>query len=288
MKWTGSSPPACAGAADFLYNLRRVDSRPLPLAERCAEAWRTFLSLPGVRPALNAALRFGALALFLGLVFLLSGIVSMRMALTGREVTVPEVTGLDPQTATAVLAAQHLALEIGSERYDLRVEAGKILAQDPPGGTQIKRDRKVKVVTSLGSKVITIPDLRGAASRKAQITLRQQGLKLGNLSYIYSPEVRESQVISQAPLPEADRVRDDRVHLLVSRGASEPAYVMPDLVGLDAKVAQDFLGRKGFRAANLLPESDREAVPGSVIRQSPPAGYQVHKRDVVTLVVNKG
>ncbi len=258
------------------------------LRERCARAWRSFLDLPGVRPTLDAAVRFGALGVVLFVLFSASALVSMRLALTGREVTVPDVTGLEPQAAAEILTAQRLALQVDGERYDLRVEAGKILAQDPPGGTQIKRDRKIKVITSLGSKVISIPDLRGAAARKAQITLRQQGLKLGNLSYIHSPEVRESQVISQEPLPEADRVRDDRVHLLVSRGPEEPAYVMPDLVGMEAARAQEFLSRRGFRAANVMPQSDASAAAGTVVRQSPLAGYPVHKRDVVTLVVSKG
>jgi serine/threonine-protein kinase len=264
-----------------------MNEEPKSPAARAAEAWRAFLGLPGVRPALRAALRFGSLGLVLGTLFLTSAVVSMRLALVGREVTVPEVTGLDPQKATEALAAQHLTLQVEGERYDLRVETGKILAQDPPAGTQIKRDRKVKVITSLGSKVISIPDLRGGASRKAQITLRQQGLKLGNLSYIHSPEVREDQVISQEPLPEAERVRDDRVNLLVSRGPEEPVYVMPDLVGVDAKQAQDLLKRRGFRAANVISQPGHDAAPGSIIRQNPLAGYPVRKRDVVTLVVNK-
>jgi serine/threonine-protein kinase len=264
-----------------------LSAEPQSLRARAAAAWRAFLALPGVRDALDAALRFGVLAALLGILFTASALTSMRFALSGREVTVPDVTGLDPPAAERVLAAQRLALEIEGERYDLRVEAGKILAQDPPGGSLIKRDRKVKVMTSLGSKVIAIPDLRGAAARKAQITLRQQGLKLGNLSYVYSPEVRENQVISQEPLPEADRVRDDRVDLLVSRGAAEPAFVMPDLVGRAGPAVQDYLKRQGFRAANIIPQPGQGAPPETVVRQSPPAGHPVRKRDVVTLVVSK-
>jgi serine/threonine-protein kinase len=265
-----------------------LSADPQSLPQRAADAWRALLALPGVRAALDAALRFGLLAAALAVLFAASALTSMRFALSGREVTVPDVTGLDPAAAERVLAAQRLALEIEGERYDLRVGAGKILAQDPPGGSLIKRDRKVKVMTSLGSKVIAIPDLRGAAARKAQITLRQQGLKLGNLSYIHSPEVRENVVISQEPLPEADRVRDDRVDLLVSRGAAEPAYVMPDLVGRPAVAVQEYLRRQGFRAANVIPQPGREAPPDTVVRQSPPAGHPVRKRDVITLVVSKG
>jgi serine/threonine-protein kinase len=254
---------------------------------RCAAAWRAFLALPGVRASLNAALRFGALALVLGMLFVASAAVSMRLALVGREVTVPDVTGLDPDAATTVLTAQRLTLQVESERYDLRVEAGKILAQDPPAGAQVKRDRKIKVITSLGSKVIAIPDLRGSASRKAQITLRQQGLKLGELSYVHSLEMRESQVIAQEPRPEADRVRDDKVNLLVSQGPAEPAYVMPDLVGLEAARAQEFLQRQGFRAANVVAQPGQETPVGAVLSQSPPPGHPVHMRDVVTIVVGK-
>lgn len=240
-----------------------------------------------VRAALSGALRFGTLLALLGVLFVGSAIYSMRLALVGREVTVPDVTGLDVVEAASILGERRLTLEAEGERYDLRVEAGKILAQDPPAGAETKRDRKVKVITSLGSKVITIPDLRGSAARKAQITLRQQGLRLGNLSYIHSPEVRESQVISQEPLPEADRVRDDRVNLLVSQGPQEEAFVMPDLVGMDAERAQQLLKRSGFRAANVVAEPGAETSDGAIVRQHPLAGYPVTKRDVITLIIHK-
>ncbi|MEE9218070.1 MAG: PASTA domain-containing protein [Acidobacteriota bacterium] len=255
---------------------------------RPATLWKTWWSKPLVRAILTGVLRFGLLALVLGLLFVGSATISLRLALVGREVTVPDVTGLEVSEASTVLASNRLILEVRGERYDLRVEPGKILAQDPLAGEQTKRDRKVKVITSLGSKVITIPDLRGSAARKAQITLRQQGLRLGNLSYIHVPGVRESQVISQEPLPEADRVRDDRVSLLVSQGPREAAYVMPDLVGMDAEWAQEFLKRAGFRAANVVSEPGPGASRGEVVRQHPLAGYPVSKRDVVTIVVHKG
>jgi serine/threonine-protein kinase len=244
-------------------------------------------SKPVVRAIRNGALRFGTLLVLLGLLFVGSAIYSMRLALVGREVTVPDVTGLEPAEASTKLLERRLTLEVEGERYDLRVEAGKILAQDPPAGAETKRDRKVKVITSLGSKVITIPDLRGSAARKAQITLRQRGLRLGNLSYIHSPEVRESQVISQEPLPEADRVRDDRVNLLVSQGPQEEAFVMPDLVGMDAQRAQRVLKRSGFRAANVVAEPGAEASHGEIVRQHPLAGYPVTKRDVITLIIQE-
>ena len=244
-------------------------------------------SRPVVRAVLNGVLRFGTLLAVLGLLFAGSAIYSMRHALVGREVMVPDVIDLDPAEAALVLAERRLTLEVSRERYDLRVEAGKILAQDPPAGAETKRDRKVKVITSLGSKVITIPDLRGSAVRKAQITLRQQGLRLGNLSYIHSPEVRESQVISQEPLPEADRVRDDRVNLLVSQGPNEESFVMPDLVGMDAERARQLLKRSGFRAANVVAEPGYESSDGAVARQHPLAGYPVTKRDVITLFTHE-
>jgi len=285
----GGVPENClAGPEAGRYNAHRAgrgDGRGPILVNSKEETW---WSKPVVRAILNGALRFGSLLVLLGLVFVGSAIYSMRLALVGREVTVPDVTGLEPAEASAKLLERRLTLEVEGERYDLRVEAGKILAQDPPAGAETKRDRKVKVITSLGSKVITIPDLRGSAARKAQITLRQQGLKLGNLSYIHSPEVRESQVISQEPLPEADRVRDDRVNLLVSQGPQEEAFVMPDLVGMDAQRAQQVLKRSGFRAANVVAEPGSEGSNGEIVRQHPLAGYPVTKRDVITLIIQEG
>jgi serine/threonine-protein kinase len=218
----------------------------------------------------------------------LSAYMTVRRSVSGRDVEVPDLSGLTAEDALAVLKKNGLLLEEAAQRNDESVEVGRILAQDPPPGTAIKPQRKVKVVVSLGNKVNSIPELRGGAARKAQITLQQQGMKLGDQVYVYSRRVEENMVIAQDPLPESAGLRDAKVALLVSRGTPPRSYVMPDLKGRGETEVLAFLARAGVRVAPLLREPAGGAVPGTVTAQDPELGFPVRTGDVVTLTIAGG
>ena len=118
--------------------------------------------------AFKIALLVGALAIIGGF----SAYITVRRSISGRGVQVPDLSNLTIEEATAVLKQRGLLLEEAAQRNDEHMEAGRILAQEPTPGTDIKQQRKIKVVVSLGDKVSSIPELRGGAARKAQITLQ--------------------------------------------------------------------------------------------------------------------
>ena len=227
----------------------------------------------------------GGFAGLLVVVGVLSAYFTVRRSVSGQDVKVPDLSGLNAEDATALLKKNGLILEEAAQRNDEAVDAGRVLAQDPPPGTSIKPQRKVKVVVSLGNKVNSIPELRGGAARKAQITLQQQGMKLGDQIYVYDRKVEENTVIAQDPLPESAGLRDAKVALLVSRGSPPRAYVMPRLVGRGETEVLAFLARAGVRAAPVRHDAASGASPGTVTAQDPEAGYPVHSGDLVTLTV---
>jgi serine/threonine-protein kinase len=230
-------------------------------------------------------------AIFAGLLVIIaafSAYFTVRHSVVGRDVQVPDLSGLTSEEAAALLEKHGLVLEEATRRNDERVEAGRVLAQDPPAGAAIKLQRKVKVVVSLGDKVSSIPELRGGAARKAQITLQQQGMKLGDQVYVHSRKAEENMVIGQDPLPEGAGLRDARVTLLVSRGVSPRTYVMPRLAGRGENEAVAFLARAGLRVAPVRREAGSGALPGTVVAQNPESGYPVRSGDLVTLTVAGG
>src|SRR6266581_4021792 len=231
------------------------------------------------------AVRIAAFAGLLVVIAALSAYLTVRRSVSGRDVQVPNLSSLTVEEASAILKKNGLVLEEAARRNDPQVETGRILAQDPPPGTSIKLDRKVKVVVSLGDKVSSIPELRGGAARKAQITLQQQGMKLGDQVYVYSRRVEENMVIAQDPLPESAGLRDAKVAMLVSRGARPRAYVMPYLVGRGENEVLAFLARAGVRVAPLRRDPGTGASPGTVTSQDPEPGYPVRSGDLVTLTV---
>lgn len=237
------------------------------------------------------ALLIARVAIFAGLLVIiaaLSAYFTVRHSVVGRDVQVPDLSGLTSDEASALLQKNGLVLEEAARRNDEQVEAGRVLAQDPPPGASIKLQRKVKVVVSLGDKVSSIPELRGGAARKAQITLQQQGMKLGDQVYVYSRKVEENMVIGQDPLPEGAGLRDARVALLVSRGVPPRAYVMPRLAGRGENEVMAFLARAGLRVAPVRREAGSGAPPGMVVAQDPESGYPVRSGDLVTLTVAGG
>ncbi|MBI4160950.1 MAG: PASTA domain-containing protein [Acidobacteria bacterium] len=239
-------------------------------------------SLPGILR--TSALAF-ALLVGLGAAFLVSAYYTMRITVSGHQVPVPDLVELTEEEAGRRAEADHLRVEVAGERYDPRAARGLVLEQDPPPGSQIKEGRKIRVILSLGVRTMLVPDLRGSSARKAQITLQQEGLRVGDIAFLHSPGLEENQVIAQDPASDTPRQRDGRVNLLVSRGRREPRYVMPDLVGRRLAEVKAFLGLTGMPIGQIREEDPGTAPPGSVLRQFPPAGYPVGPRQPVTLVV---
>jgi len=230
----------------------------------------------------------GAFGGALVIVGVLSAYLTVRRSVSGQDVEVPDLSGLTSEDAASLLKKKGLVLEEAAQRNDEALDAGRVLAQDPPPGTSIKPQRKVKVVISLGNKVSSIPELRGGAARKAQITLQQQGMKLGDQVYVYSRKVEENMVIAQDPLPESAGLSDAKVAMLVSRGAPPRTYVMPALVGRGDTEVLAFLARAGVRTAPLRHDPGSAAAPGTITSQDPEPGYPVRTGDLVTLTVAGG
>ena len=210
----------------------------------------------------------------------------MRKVVRGGEIQVPVLQGERVEKASRMLEEAGLVLEQSGERSDPKVEAGLILAQDPPGGSKLKRNRKVRVVVSLGQEVLTVPSLVGQPARRAQIALQQAGLKLGNVAYVSDETAEADRVLAQEPPPGARRGRQESVNLLVSRGRGSRVWVMPRVEGLDISSATRLLGEAGFRVANVRHEATAGAAPGAVTQQFPPAGHPLREGDSISLVVS--
>jgi serine/threonine-protein kinase len=234
-----------------------------------------------------ATVKFALLSAAFVTVLLASGYVAMRMALLGRQVTVPDVTGMTLAQAQESLLAQELFLEATTQRNDDRLERGRILAQEPGAGSPIKKYRKVKVVTSLGPKVFKVPDARGQSLRSARLLLQGEGLRIGHIAYAFAPNADADMVLSQDPLPSGESLGEGGVSLLVSKGARGATYVMPDLTGRAADPVQRSLRARGLKIGSVRRQRLPGVERGAVARQYPEAGYPVGAGDIISLVVGE-
>ena len=261
----------------------------------------------------------GALAMLI--VALLSAFITMRLAIHGREVKVPSLTGLTLAEAGSRTRSVGLRLTLENRFYSPNTPPGSILAQSPPPGATVRRQWAVRVTESLGAQQVAIPDLIGQSERTASINIRRLGLELGAVAHVAAPG-EPGIVIAQTPLPNAAGVDRPRVSLLLSEpeeAESPEAVVMPSLVGLTLAGASARAAAAGLHIVSAedlnLPTPITTATltagastpastpnpspiasapsapvaqitsPGTVVAQSPAAGHRVVKGDPVRITL---
>jgi beta-lactam-binding protein with PASTA domain len=217
--------------------------------------------------------------------FLLFAAIAMRVAITARQVTVPDLVGQSIADATALSSQLDLQLRVDeTPRPNPKIPAGHVLGQEPTAGSAARRQRSVRVWISSGAHVALAPSLLGETQRAAEIRVAQDGLRIGAVSEIrsgaYSPDV----VVAQDPPPSTQTAE---IRLLVNRGEDRATYVMPDLIGLNGERAADVMRFRGFRVSITAGSGGSAIPPGVVVRQSPAGGYQVHPGDAIALEVSR-
>ena len=98
-------------------------------------------------------------------VALLSGFIAMRLAIHGREVTVPDLSGLSIEEASQKAGSLGLALQLENRFYSTMVPSGRIISQFPMPGAVVRREWNIRISESLGAQQVSIPDVVGQAER---------------------------------------------------------------------------------------------------------------------------
>lgn len=235
------------------------------------EGWRRFWRITGQ-------------AFLLLAVCLLSAVTAMRFAIQGRTVAVPNVVGMTAQEAQQALAARGLGMRV-ADRVFSEQPADRVVRQSPAAGVSVKSTQRAHVVLSLGPQRVSIPSLEGKSLRVARVEILRAGLQLGEVTQVHLQDQPADSVLQQNPPPLATNVSGPRVSLLVSLGPEEPAYVMPDLTGLnllELPARMNVLGLKMGRVA-LVPSVGLPR--GTVVGTVPARGARVHPSTAVEIQV---
>jgi beta-lactam-binding protein with PASTA domain len=233
---------------------------------------------------MKSILRLFLQALILLTVALIASLVTMRLAIHGREVQVPKVVGMSVRQAEDAAAAQGLLVDVENRFYSSDVPEGRIVSQLPPAGTLVRRGWRLRVARSLGPQRAVIPNLIGQSGRAAEMNARRRGLEVGANVVAHIPGLPPDQVVAQSPPPNAVGIATPKINLLVTAGAEEQGYIMPDFVGHPLAEASSAIAQAGLHLGQVTDV----AAPGGhsiILRQSPPAGQRVTRDTVVNLEV---
>ena len=240
-------------------------------------------------------------------VMLVSAGITLRFALHGHEVTIPDFAGMTVGEASQAALKTGVDLNIENKFYSTTVPAGRVLSQAPAAGSRVRHGWQVRVTESLGPQQVTIPDVVGDPMQESSMEIRKMQLDLGTLAHIGAPGDAEM-TLAQTPPPNAG-VDQPRVNLLLSSSVNaSSAFVLPSFVGMSfgaANRAAIGLGLKvatigGVPAAVPAP-APAPVVPGQpvvpaapaapvvpsgvVTEQSPESGFKASRGDVVRLTL---
>ena len=133
--------------------------------------------------------------------------------------------------------------------------------------------------------VATVPDVVGKSSSEAEADLAVAGLRVGEVTAVFSEDAKTGAVMTQSPEAAAEVPVATAVALEISAGPKQGA--VPDVTGLTSVDANDVLDSAGFAVKETKKES-AEVPAGVVMSQSPAAGTVAEAGTTVTVTVSTG
>src|SRR5213080_2871936 len=130
----------------------------------------------------------------------LSAITAMRIAIHGREVTMPNLVGKNVSEASKMLQSRGLVLRVADRIYSDQA-INVVLRQTPTAGLLMKVSQQAHVVLSLGKRELQIPLLEGNSLRASRVELLRQGLQVGEVSAVSMPDMPADAIVLQNPKP---------------------------------------------------------------------------------------
>lgn len=134
---------------------------------------------------------------------------------SGRSiVATPELAGHTLEEATAALSA--LGMAVGEVTEVGEGEAGKVVGQVPPAGSQLAAGATINL--QVGVAKVVVPELLGIPIDAARKVLEEQGLGVGPVSERYDRRRRGYIVLEQDPAANAEVPRGTAVTLVINEG----------------------------------------------------------------------
>jgi beta-lactam-binding protein with PASTA domain len=221
--------------------------------------------------------RFAFFALVLLVVALVSALTTMRFAIHGREVAVPNFANKTPTEARRTAEEDGFTLTIEPQYYSNTVPAGKILSQVPAAGTLVRRGWEIRVAQSLGPQRVQIPNVVGQSERAAEMNIERRGLSVSGVATLPWPSDATDQVLAQSPPPNANDASAPKISLLISAQPQPQAFLMPSFLGQTLGAATSALRDAGLRVGTVTQAANPANIPSGTIAASPTSTITAQK-----------
>lgn len=226
-----------------------------------------------------------------GVVVILVGLLFWVMNLGGASpnptsntgISVASVEGSLYDDAFTTLTSQDLlVLRVYEKSED--VPEGVVIRQVPAAGTQVLSNTAITLYVSSGATEVTVPNLVGKLEADAVALIELQGLTVGSITVVGSPNVPEGVVIASDPVTNERLPLGSVVNLILSNGTVQ----VPDVRNLEVLEARSILTGPtiGFTVSvEILDAALCTGTPGNIVlEQSVLPGEASQLQNVVLYV----
>jgi eukaryotic-like serine/threonine-protein kinase len=135
-------------------------------------------------------------------------------------ITMPDVVGEQDSVARSQL--ERLGLIVNADPRDADEPEGTVIEQDPPVGTELKKNDTVTIVVSTGAGSVKVPDVIGQSKEAAAAKLKSLGLKVFTQKQETTDLSDDGRVLDQAPAANARVHAGDQVTIVVGKLVKPP------------------------------------------------------------------
>ena len=173
--------------------------------------------------------------------------VTLIVALSDKDITMPNVYGLSLELAQQTLQLEGLknfkTMDIASDN----VEEGKVIYTDPKATSIVSAEQEVTIYVSAGPtttviETLTVPDVSGLTQSGARAFLEKFGFT--NISFVTQDNaIKKGVVISQSPAVGSQAKTTDSIKVIISSGiTTTSAQAVKYSVGIKLPMVQNYDG----------------------------------------------
>lgn len=202
-----------------------------------------------------------------------------------KEVLLPDFSNLTVEEAKAKATEAKLKINVLEEKYDVEIEAGKIISQDPkyqPNFT-VKEGSTINVVVSKGQELVKVTKLIGKHKDEVRKELKELGLEM-ELEEEYNDEIEAGIIIEQDKQEGEEVLAGSKIKVKASLGIEQ--VEVPDLTGLSEEEAKAKIteAKLKWKATTRVTDSSKGK---GVVEQSISAKSMVDKNTEITITINE-
>ena len=133
-------------------------------------------------------------------------------------VIVPDLVGKDVVAALELLTDLQLNTKVSGSEYSHQIPKNHVTFQEPEAGSEIKKDRDIRIMISKGTRNILMPRLVALPEQQARMIMEENGISRGHLSRTFNKDIEKDHIMAQVPAAGVMITRGATVDLLVSMG----------------------------------------------------------------------